>query len=114
MTDYRDKIKTPSRVKNENMIVNFEWDLWGAEVDLLSIGINGKKSIITRDDISSFLSGVLDSVVLANIQNADAREQAILAQQKEGKSSDYITRYLKGWDAVETVIAITGETNENI
>ena len=109
MSDYRDKIKRPSLIKNENMIVDFHWDLWGAEVDLLSIGINGKKSIVTREDISNFLAGVLDSVILANIQNADVREQAILAQQKEGKDSDYIARYLKGWDAVETVMAIQGE-----
>lgn len=100
------KNRHPSLIKNENMTVNFNWELWCAEVDLLSIGINGKKSIITRDDISNYLAGVLDSIILANIQNADVREQAILAQQKEGKDSDYIARYLKGWDAVETVMAI--------
>lgn len=109
MTDYRDKIKSPSLICNDDTTVDFTWDLWGAEVDLLSIGINGKKGKITRDDITDFLQGVLDSVVLTNIQNADVREQAILAQQKEGKSPDYIARYLKGWDAVETVMAIQGD-----
>ena len=87
---------------NENMIVNFEWDLWGAEVDLLSIGINGSKSVVTSDDIYNYLAGILDSIILSNLQNNNnnKREQAVFALQKEGKSPDYINRYLKGWDAI--------------
>ena len=96
----------PDLIKNENTVINFEWDLWGAEVDLLAVHIKGEKQKLTQQEITDFLAGVLDSVVLAALSNANAREQAILAQQLDGKSADFIARYLKGWDSISSAMDI--------
>ena len=95
--------KTPSLICNKNITVDFNWELWGAEVDLISIGINGVKSKVTEEEISNYLAGILDAIVLNNISVADKREQAIVAQRKSGRSEDYIIRYLRGWDSLESV-----------
>ena len=100
--DYRNKF--PPLIVNDNITVDFKWHLWAAEVDLLSIGINGEKSIVTETEIAEYLQGVLDSVILTNISRADMREQAIIAQQQDGRSPGWIARYLKGWDTVTTVM----------
>jgi len=94
-----------SLIKNQNMEIDFKWQLWGAEVDLISIALTGEKNIITKDQLSNFLAGVLDSIVIFNVSNENARDISIASLNREGKSSDYIERYLKGWDVANKVLS---------
>lgn len=98
--DYRDRVKLPSLIVNDNIEINFTWDLWAAEVDLIAKSIKGKKIKIKKEEIAEYLAGILDGIVLLNVDVADKRELAKLAKEREGKSDDYIERYLRGWDSV--------------
>jgi len=103
----------PSLIVNDDMQIDFSWSLWGAEVDLVAKAITGAKRKITDDMVTDYLAGILDGLVLYGVENKDKRELAKLALIKEGKSTDYVKRYLQGWDSVDGIMHSMQEDTEN-
>ena len=47
-------------ILNDNLNFTMDFSFWGAEVDLLSILVSGKKSIINPEDLKAYMQGVFD------------------------------------------------------
>ena len=98
------KSRHPSLILNEDMKIEFTWELWSAEVDQLAKLITGKKKLITEDDVTGLLSGILDALVVHNLDVDDKRQLAEKALRDEGRSEAMITSYLIGWDKLDETV----------
>ena len=87
-------------ILNENLNFSMDFSFWAAEVDLLSVLVTGKKSIIEGESLKAYLQGVVEHLVLESTTIEGKREVAIAAAIKSGMSEKQIASYLRGWDQV--------------
>ena len=88
---------------NQPINIEFVWELAGAELDNLSRLINGKLSKINEDEITDFLGGVLDGLIMIPDNHLDKRALARLHYEQQGKSIREVESYLRGWDSANSL-----------
>jgi len=87
-------------ILNENLNFSMDFSFWAAEVDLLSVLVTGKKSIIEPETLKAYMQGVFEHLVLDSSDIEAKREKAVAAALKAGMSEKQIASYLRGWDQV--------------
>lgn len=87
-------------ILNDDLRFSMDFNFWGAEVDLLSVLVTGKKSVIEGELLKAYLQGVIEHLVLESSSVEGKREVAIAAALKSGMSERQISSYLRGWDQV--------------
>ena len=87
-------------ILNDNLNFSMDFSFWAAEVDLLSVLVTGKKSIIEGESLKAYLQGVIEHLILESTVIEGKREVAIAAAIKSGMSEKQISSYLRGWDQV--------------
>lgn len=87
-------------ILNEDLNLSLDLKFWSAEVDLLSVLVTGKKSIIEGETLKAYLQGVVEHLILQSSTIEGKREVAIAAAIKSGMSEKQISSYLRGWDQV--------------
>lgn len=91
-------------IKNEDMKIDMVWDLWGAEVDLLSILICGKKKKLPKETVHAYIQGVMERLILENVSEEHKRDIAAISAMKSGLTKGQLQSYLRGWDQVGNAI----------
>lgn len=90
-----------SLITNDPQTVVMNWDFDGAELDLLSKAITGKKKEIDVEVVQNFVQGVVESLIVAQLNSdEDHRAHMVSSLIANGKTDEYITSYLRGWDTV--------------
>jgi len=102
----------PSLITNDDMDFDINFKLWGAEVDLLSILVKGKKTKISSEDLSHYIQGVFERLIFENVSRENKRELALVSCQREGYTKQQIESYFRGWDQVGNTIS--DEVVENL
>lgn len=90
-----------SLIVNDDMRLTINFELWGAEVDLLSVVMFGDKNKVTEEQIQSFIQGVFEELILRNVGDDMKREKAVIAFKQLGKTEQQVDSYLRGWDSVK-------------
>lgn len=90
-----------SLIINDPATVTMAWDFDGAELDLLAKAIHNKKQIISVETVQTFVQGVVEGLIVAQLQSDDDHRAFMVASlESQGKTEQYIHSYMRGWDAV--------------
>jgi hypothetical protein len=99
-----------SLIINDPKTVSMNWDFDGAEIDLLSKAIKGKKQEIAVEVIQNFVQGIVESLIVKQLSSdEDHRAHMVASLISNGKTDEYISSYLRGWDAVGNSILDSNE-----
>lgn len=91
-------------IHNGDLQFDMNFHFSGAEADLLSVLANGKKSVITSDDLKTYLQGVFERMLMENVTVEDKRDLAIAIAKQNGMSEKQLNSYIRGWDQVGATI----------
>lgn len=96
-------------VINKDMSIKATYDMSGAEVDLLSISILGKKGKVSEKRIHSYMQGVFEKLVAKNIVHVPQKEilETCVANHRDLSkySPQELASYKRGWAHAGAVMA---------